>query len=553
MLFRSLKEENVSLTTPAALEVWIAENESDTTEGWNTITPGSVNHGDSLPWKDYQVTGLKPNTRYVVLIRAYRVLDNGEKLTQTFPSYVIGTTATDYEEPEATPTVPILNPNGTTDESVSVWWTYNEDFDYEIVYSRLDDPDKAAVWPFTISNTPGEDNYVSNGAKAVVTITGLIPDTTYNVWIKAKQKKGNLTSKWSNPVTQKTKSIEDPDVPRGLGPAAYQSILALGLDFPAVGKDYITVEWIRDVEDLVSGNMGNKSYSYVLEFADNPEFLDSMTVTSGGQNSGEGNYQILDKTMVKFNGLEANKPYYVRVKTVLTYKDTEGKREIIKESAFTGAVRILTKTSNDEYDGGENDNIVIYPEAIVDSYTDGVWTKEVVDTAKIISQIQNSKNYFLTITMENYKDKYDADVRRLKMPKNIVDAIINQGMALKIITNNGIYEVPGTALVYYAQMYSARDAVQFDITKSTISNISTINRSYPEMFIKGERFEVAFKGSSKNTVVQKFDGYMKVKLKLDLAGQYNFANINTYMYNYYTSAWSKQAPVVETQIGRAHV
>ena len=122
-----LKEENASLTTPAALEVWIAENESDTTEGWNTITPGSVNHGDSLPWKDYQVTGLKPNTRYVVLIRAYRVLDNGEKLTQTFPSYVIGTTATDYEEPEATPTVPILNPNGTTDESVSVWWTYNED------------------------------------------------------------------------------------------------------------------------------------------------------------------------------------------------------------------------------------------------------------------------------------------------------------------------------------------------------------------------------------------------------------------------------------------
>ena len=38
---------------------------------------------------------------------------------------------------------------------------------------------------------PGEDNYVSNGAKAQVTITGLMPDTTYNVWIRAKQKKGD--------------------------------------------------------------------------------------------------------------------------------------------------------------------------------------------------------------------------------------------------------------------------------------------------------------------------------------------------------------------------
>ena len=545
-----LKEESPEVTTSGAIgiEKWIIENESDSIDGWTTITPSDVNHNDGLPWKDYKVAGLKANTRYVILIRAYRTLEDGTKLMQTFPSFVIATTDSDFKEPEAKPMVPVLNPNGVTDSSVSVWWQYNEDFNYEIVYSRLDDPEAAISWPVEISTVPGEDNYVSNGAKAQVTITGLMPETTYNVWIKAKQKVGIEKSAWSNPVTQTTLSIEKPDVPRGLGPAAYQSILEIGQDFAPVTGDYITVEWLKDVEDVAdveATDKGLKTYSYVLEFANNPEFLDAIVVNTS--DAGEGSYEVLAKNMVKFTGLDANKPYYVRVKTVLTFTDPESKREIVKESDFCATVRIMTKTSDGEYDGGDNDNIVIYPEAIVDSYTNGVWTKEIVDTAKIISQIQNSNNYFLSVTMENYKNKYDADIRRLKMPKNIVDALINQGMALKVITNVGIYEIPGKTLRFYSNQYSARDMVQFDFTKATTTNLSAIGRSYPETFVKGERFAVMFRGSNKNTVVQKLDDYMKVKLKLELVGQYNFANINTYMYSYNTNTWSKQNPVIETQ------
>ena len=534
-------------TTPSAIKIekWIVENESDSVDGWMTITPSDVNHNDALPWKAYKVPGLKANTRYVILIRAYRTLEDGTKLMQTFPSFVIATTDSDFEKPEATPMVPVLNPNGVTDSSVSVWWQYNEDFNYEIVYSRLDDPKTATSWPVDISTVPGESNYVSNGAKAQVTITGLMPETTYNVWIRAKQKKGDKVSAWSNPVTQTTLSIEVPDVPRGLGPAAYQSILEIGKDFAPVTGDYITVEWLKDVEDIETTDKSLKAYSYVLEFANNPEFLDAIVVNTSA--AAKGSYEVLAKNMVKFTGLDANKPYYVRVKTVLTFTDSESKREIVKESNFCATVRIMTKTSSGEYDGGENDNIVIYPEAIIESYTNGVWTKEIVDTAKIISQIQNNKNYFFTVTMENYKNKYDADVRRLKMPKNVVDALINQGMALKVITNVGIYEIPGKALKIYSNQYSARDAVQFSFTKATTTNLSAIGRSYPETFVKGERFEVMFKSNNKNTVVQKLDDYMKVKLKLEIVGQYNFANINTYMYSYNANAWSKQNPVIETQ------
>ncbi len=557
-IIKQLDEENSAYGDNMTLEEFLTKAKYYGDEDWKTITPVDDNK-DNLEYKTHKILqslsqekgpgyhDMEPNTRYVILLRAYRTLEDGTVLKQEFPSYVIGSTSPE-DAPEPDPTVPNLNPNGTTDESVSVWWTYDEDFNYEIVYSRKDNPDEAKVWDFKISNVPGENTYVSNGSRAVVTITGLVPDTQYNVWIRAKQKIGDKVSKWSNPVTQKTKSIEDPDVPKGLGPAAYQTIVDLNLDFQPIGKDYITVEWLRDVEDLVDGEMGNKSYSYMLEFADNPEFLDSIEILSGdgeGSSSSEDSeygYEILDKTVVKFTGLESNRPYYVKVKTILTYKDPESDRVIIKESAFSARVRIITKTSDDEYDGGENDNIIIYPDAVVDKYEGDVWTKEVVDTATIISQIQRSDKYFFTVEMKNYKGIHDASVRSLVMPKNIIDTLDNKGMALQIVTNVAIYEIPGKALRYYGNGYDARDKVTFDITKMTNANTYMIARPYPEQLVQGENFEVKITGSNRSVQVKRFDEYMKIKQKLDLLGQYQFENLNTYMYSNDTGGWTKFTP-----------
>lgn len=547
-VLKQIKDKNADVSTPSSItfEKWIVDNESDTVDGWRTITPGSVNHGDNLPWKDFKVEGLEPNTRYVILVRAYRVLETGQKLTQTFPSYVIGTTLSEYESPEAIPTVPTLNPNGVTDASVSVWWTYNEDFDYEIVYSRLEDPSKAKTWEFKISNEPGDKDYVANGGKAIVTITDLMPDTTYNVWIRAKQKKGSEISSWSNPVTQTTNTIENPDPPRGLGPAAYQSILEIGQDFKPVTNEYITVEWLKDVEDNEETEAANKVYSYVLEFADNPEFLDALTVTTGGKGDNPDKVEILDKTMVKFLELEANRPYYVRAKTVLTFTDPETKREIVRESEFTKSVRILTKTSDDEYDGGENDNVVIYPEPVEETYKDDIWTWEIVDSAKIITQIQAKKDYYYTINVELYKNKYDAKVRRIKMAKSVLDTLANQGMELRIQTNIGVYEIPAKSLSYYSNMHSASDKVQFDLTTAKSSDIYAYQRSYPEMLVKGERLQITFRGENRTTEVKKLDGYARVKLKLDALGSYNYKDLYTYTYLYDQASWTKENYTVET-------
>ena len=532
--------KDTNVTTPAGLKIskWVIENESKSTEGWQNVTPTNNTH-NGLDWKDYTVTGLEPNTKYLVLIRAYRVLEDGTKMMQTYPSYVIVTTESDFTPPEATPTVPILNADGTTDTSVSVWWTYNKDFNYKLVYGRVDDVTKATEWPFTISDTIGDKDYIADGEKAHIKITGLLPETGYYVWLQASQKEGDKVSDWSNSVYQVTDKLGVPDVPRGLGVADYKTILALGQDFKPVSSNYITVEWMKDQNDVepVEGaeeTKLEKKYSYVVEFANNSKFQDALTFTVEGAGSGEG-YEALDKTTIKFTGLDANKKYYVRVKTVLTV--TIDDRTIVKESEFTAYIGIYTETSSDEYDGGDNPNVIIYPEAVEETYKNGVWTYEIVDAAKITSQILSNKQYNYTVTLENYKNKYDANKRILKMPVKVLSTIANQGMNLQIVTNIATYEIPGQALQSYSNQYQGTDKVQFDLTRMSYSDISTYVRSYPEEYKSGEKLEIHFRGNNKNTAVHTLASPMKVKMKTDVAGTYNFSNCFTYLYNYNKGDW----------------
>lgn len=533
------------------IENWLARAGTISEENWQTISPHIPTNNlesDNNNWLEYTHGGLQPNTRYVLLIRAYKVLDDGTRLVQTYPSYVLATTLTDFESPEEVPKTPELNLDTKDDESITVWWLYNNSFNYEIIYSRLDDVSKAKPWPFTISDVPGSPGYVSNGAKASVKITGLSPETTYNIWIRAKQKKGTQESAWSNPVTATTDALGIPAMPTGLGPAAYQSILELGQDFTPIAKDYITVEWIKNSNDTEENTSSQKQYSYVVQFADNPEFLDATVVnTSGGTggDNGAGNYEILAKNMVKFNNLIANRPYYVKVKTVLTFKDTEGNREIVRESEYTSWVRILTKTSTDEYDGGENDNIVIYPDAIKQDYSKDIWTVEIVDTAKIISEIMKKKDYFFTLKMEKYDNRYDAVIRRLKIPKTVLDTLINQRMELKIVTLSGVYELPAKALQVYTKQYSAKDIVQLDFTKVLDYKITAINRQYPEILLKGEQLDITIRGKTNTTVVKKLDGFLKAKIKLDIPQEYLYKDLFAYTYNFDMAGWQRENYTVD--------
>ena len=89
--------------------------------------------------------------------------------------------------------------------------------------------------------------------------------------------------------------------------------------------------------------------------------------------------------------------------------------------------------------------------------------------------------------MENYKNKYDAITRRVKMPVKILQTLINQGMSLQVVTNIAAYEVPADALKNYLTQYEGTDAIQLDFTRKSYSDILTYVRSYPETYGRRRR------------------------------------------------------------------
>lgn len=533
------------------IEQWIVGQADQA--GWEVIAPTNGTEMNAS-WKFHTVSGLTPNTKYVIMIRAYRMVD-GEKLNQTFPSYVIATTLSDYVSPEPIPTVPELYLEGKTDTSLGVWFTYNKQFDYEVVYSRKDDPNTALVGDFVVSDDPANKDYVPDGGKAVVRINGLFPETTYNVWIRAKQKKGDQVSAWSNPVTAKTNAIGIPQVPSGVGPASYQSMVDCDLDFAPIGKDYITVEWTKNPNDQgiqTEGTM-TKQFDYVVEFADNIEFIDALSVTVSDTNNGGDTklVEILAKNLVKFNQLISNRPYYVRVKARIVLTDTETKRVLTKESDFSQGVRILTKKSDDEYDGGENDNIVIYPDTIEESYTNGTWTWTIRDAQTIISQIINQKEYFLTIDMTLYKGRQDALTRKVRVPKAVWDALVGQRMALRVITSSGVYQMPAYALNYATQGMQAKQMVELTFSKVYLYDVQDYAKPYPYTLKKAERLEVGIE--SRQAPVRRLDDRMRVELKLDFAGDYLYNNIQAHTYDVQVGSWVREASSVQSRSEETYI
>lgn len=544
-------EVEASLEKGQSIENWVATTQRDDVTNWNSINPTEGTQDDrGLIWKQYKVDDLQPNTRYVIMLRAYRITDDGSKLMQTFPSYIIATTLTDYEGPEPIPTVPNLQLESYTDTSISVYWKYNKDFEYELVYSTKDNPSTAKVWEFKISDDPTDKNYVPNGEKASVTIYGLFPQTTYNVWIRAKQKKGTEISHWSNPVTVKTKDIVAPDVPTGLGPAATQSLLDIGQDINPIGSDYITVEWTKDFNDKgtqIEGTI-SKAYEYDLEFADNVEFLDSQTVTIKDELGNGNSYDILAKNLVKFNKLIANRPYYVRIKARIILTDTESNRTISKESQYSTWVRIFTKTSGGEYDGGENENIITYPNAIEEDYNKGEWTLEIVDTGKIISQIKESHDYFYTISMKEYKNRYDAHLRRIKIPVSVMEALVTSRMELKVETQTGIYEIPAGAMAYYFAKASAKDIVQIELTEVLAYDLKDIAMPFPYFIQSAEKLSIGLRSKTvTKSPMERFDGRIKVAIKLDSNNSYQTNTLKTYTYDYNYGGWLHNEHKIDTR------
>ncbi|MGL4362129.1 MAG: fibronectin type III domain-containing protein [Cellulosilyticaceae bacterium] len=538
---------------------------------WEGITPiDGDKDANNRTWKEYEINkttkgeALTPNTRYFIMIRAYRMVD-GKKEVQTFPSYVVGTTSADYVTPEPKPVAPDLyyRENSKTDASFGVWWKYDKNFDYEIVYSTGDDSAKAQPLPFTIVDKVTDSNVLENkyffkdGEEADVVIRGLFPETTYNVWIRAKQKIGTEVSEFSTPVTVRTEELAIPDIPTGLGPASAQSLHDLGLEFEAIGEDYITIEWTKNNNDIGTITEGTitKRYEYDIAFADDTEFTNQRVVTVMDTASTWLDVSYIAKNIIKYNNLRMNYPYYFKVKARVVWTDSATGKTLTKESEFSKTVKLATKKSSGEYDGGENDNIVTYPNETEQSYKDGVWQLELVDTQRIISDIATGKAYYYTIEMNLYDGRIDAVTRRLIIPINVMKALYNQKMELKVVTKQATYKIPAKAIGYAIENANAKDKLQIDFETILAYDLGSFGLSYPYALESAEQMKLQIQSvNGVPKIIEYFEHNIDVAMKLVNANSYSENNYKTYTYDYTKGRWVQtngqiRASVNETSIG----
>lgn len=524
------------------------EQDPDQDYGWKDINPKTVEDEHYTSWRQHTQDNLKPNTSYVFFVRPYSYDYDGAKLQASLPTWIVGTTLPDGEMEEGKPTVPVLSLHGKGDTHISVEWKYNKAFDYEIVYSRLEDPDKAIVWPFEISEDVTDSNYVEDGGTAVVEIDGLFPDTTYNVWIRAKQKKGNQLSAWSNPVTARTDLLGAPTAPAGLGIASYNSILEVGRDFKPVESNHITVEWERNGpdKDLDNTDQGGKNvekqYYYLIEIADNPEFLDRKSALVGHDTVGgkEGNAEILSRTMVYFDELIANRPYYVRAKTRLIAYDNENNREIVMESDYTPFIRIITKPSQEEYDGEDKMNEVIYPEKIEESYDGETWIYEIMDTQKVIDEMVRGDEFRYLIPVQKYRGVHDAKYRVIRIPQPVISSLIRRRMELEIRTNILDIQIPAKALEASMMKTSADGMVEFVFETLSPDSMHGMSMGYEYGFLsRPEKMGITSKSSRGIAPITTVDALMKVRINMPYQHDYMYRNLGGYTYDTIGGQWKK--------------
>ncbi|MDE6182542.1 MAG: hypothetical protein K2F59_04995, partial [Eubacteriales bacterium] len=289
-------------------EAYIEKLLASESDEWQEINPNFSGE----KYADYTIKGLLPNTRYAILLRPYRILVDGRK--DAYPTYILATTLPKDTDVDITPVTPTLYEVDKTDVSIEVAWKDEATgISYELAVNEIlvDDPstakkiiDAKEIKENAIQYTIDDENYL------VYDIKNLFPDTGYYIWIRTTVDKTGNKSEWSNPIYVRTEGLKKPEAPSGLGLGSQKNLdiynTTNGTDYKPSSSDYLTIEWLRDVEDLLEGATANS--------VENVETLLDPAIT---------------KTyMVKFNGLLANKTYYVRAKTkVYVSKSNNGEIE----------------------------------------------------------------------------------------------------------------------------------------------------------------------------------------------------------------------------------
>lgn len=545
----------------------LMQNEENgiTTIEWEEIDPVSdPNNPNILTYNKEQLT---ENTSYLFLLRPYRILLSGEKAATFYPASLIVTTPPEGQDIEPVPTVPYLVEDSHSDTWATIRWKYNLDFTYEVRYSTVENISQAKTVEWTLPEDPDDPDYPVNGENYLLTVDDLFPDTQYYFWIQATNPDTGQTSAWSNALLIITTDVEVPLPPRGIGVGSLESLNPKGIDY-SIGEDYITIEWLLDVEDPYgeteeepTDSSVSKEYSYILEVADNPQFMDviRMEINDDAVGSTIGDAEILDKNLVKVNGLIANRPYYVRMKTkVIVINNSEGE-QLEKESVYSEAIRIITSTTNEEYDGESDPTKEILPdenfERIYDDDDDELifrFRKDSEDEdgnpdndvdERLISEMIEKNIYTYVVDVNRYKNK-KIQRRSILIPMNIVSAMMEEQISLEIQADDLRMTIPMEAFDNQTvkKSFSYGDNPELHLTIDTWTDSQQLNMppNISTSMVEPKELKVKVYNDNMNESISYFEE--AVTIEIEPSSRVDLYNKEASAYQYYPEyrGWTRK-------------
>lgn len=552
-------------------------------EEWKQIQP---KFSDNNKYAEYEVTDLKENTRYAVLLRPYRMLRNGRK--DAYPTYILVTTPPKDTIVDITPVTPTLEEVSKTDVSIEVAWKdTSSGISYELAISEIleEDPGKAKRLIDSKDIKENATSYTSEQGEPYFKydIKGLFPDTGYYIWIRATVDKTGKKSEWSNPIYVRTEKLKKPNPPNGLGLASQKNVTTYNekneTDYKPVGAKYLIVEWLRDEEDKA----------------------EEAKAPSNEKGEGLIEPSIKKFYMAKFNKLLPNKDYYVRAKTkVYISKSKDGKNEklysyilqisrdkefkeffeieipevkpsgdkvLTSESEWTEIFRFRTKKSDGEegdYDGNMDD--LVYPlptedfEIFYDGITqtlvyrfrsnkkDGNGNNDNLVDQRFITKLVNDKVYDYKIDLTNHLG-YNIKNRRVELPFSIIKAFEERKISLSVLVSGTTFKLNAgflnTPEVKAIGGLDNGTSVYIDILQSpSIAPILSYNQSFTSL---PQQLNISI---SKNGIAKPIS-YLGSDMNLDikLNSRTSFLDNNVSIYKKNGNLWQKMPSVYNSEKG----
>jgi hypothetical protein len=348
---------------------------------------------------DITISGLEPNTTYIVWARAAR---QSAGLLSGPSDPVVFTTDPEIAILPEKPVVPEFNYYFPGDTFVELGWDFRVGYNYHIRYSQTDDLAGASA-PLTVT-------YDDLAALTHFAVTGLQPDTIYYFWIQAEtvSESGEVvTSEWSSSLVVKTLPYEPPETPGGFG-------IRSGED--AITQHSISYEWVA-----------KEGLEYILEISENIDYKNST------------DYQAGNASTFTVDGLQPNRRYYARL---YAYDPVKGLR-----SRPTLSIAVRTLRSDEEYDSDEDTETVPEGDIIQKDRAAhlGIWTINItgINADRFIERAMADK--LDDSVIDASKTPPGTQSIRLLVSGDIFDALSGIGKALVINTSNADYVIrPGS-------------------------------------------------------------------------------------------------------------